>query len=94
MATVTRAAQPAPRATDQAPIDTTDWPPMADDLKAAHLRMVRDPHIFDEYGDDDWVVFSGAEIIAAGPEYDEVIRVADATGKPITVIVPMMGNWM
>jgi hypothetical protein len=35
---------------------------MSDDVRATHLRMLREPHLFDEFGDDDWVAFSGDEI--------------------------------
>jgi hypothetical protein len=56
--------------------------------------MLREPHLFDEFGDDDWVMFSGDEIIASGPDHDEVLRIAEATGKPVTLIVPMMGGWL
>ena len=94
MATTARAAERAPHGTAPEPIDTSKWPPMPDDLKAAYLRMSHEPHLFDEFGDDDWVVFSGDEIVASGPDLDKVLGTAERAGKPVTLIVPMMGGWL
>ncbi len=92
--TTAQRAESLDAAPEPEPIDTTNWPPLPEDVKAAMVRMAREPHLFDEFGDDDWVVFSGDEIIAGGPDYDEVIRTAEETGKSISLIVPIMGNWL
>jgi hypothetical protein len=52
--------------------------------------MEREPDLLDDFDEDTWVVFSGDEIVAAGPDYDVVVRVAAAAGKPATLIVPIM----
>ena len=67
---------------------------MSDDVKAAYLRMSREPHLFDDFGDDDWVTFSGDEIVASGPNLDDVMQAAESAGKEITLIVPIMGGWI
>lgn len=92
MATTTRSVEPVTSARQSQPIDTTNWPPMSDDVRAAHLRMLREPHLFDDFGDDDWVAFSGDEIVASGPVLEDVMQRAEDQGKPVTLIVPIMGG--
>lgn len=95
MATTTkRRVEPAAVAAEPEPIDTSNWPPISDDVKAAHLRMLREPHLFDDFGDDDWVAFSGDEIVASGPDLDDVLRAAEEAGKEVTLIVPTMGGYL
>lgn len=59
---------------------------------AAFQRLAREPGLLDAFGPDDWVAFSGEEIVAAGPDYAEVVRASDAAGEPDPVIVPVMGG--
>jgi hypothetical protein len=89
-----RSIEPLSRASEPEPIDTTSWPPMPDEVRAAWVRMAREPHLLDDYGDDDWVAFSGDEIVSSGPVLEEVIRAAEEAGKPVTLIVPIMGSWI
>lgn len=93
MAPVTSSrSEQAATAVEPEPIDTSSWPPMSDDVTAAWVRMEREPHLLDGYGDDDWVAFSGDEIVAAGPDLDKVLHECDEAGKPATLIVPIMGG--
>jgi hypothetical protein len=87
MATSTRPAKRATSATEPEPIDTTNWPPMSDTVRAAHLRMLRDPHVFDGYDPDAWVAFSGETIVASASTLDELHQILDAQDWDDVLIV-------
>ena len=91
---ITKPTEPASEHPELEPIDTSNWPPMSDEVRAAWIRMEQEPHLLDEFNDDDWVAFSGDEIVASGPDHDEVIKTAEQAGKPVTLMVPIMGDWL
>jgi hypothetical protein len=92
-ATTSRTVEQPGQVSEPDQIDTSRWPPMPEAVRAAHLRMLREPDLFDEFGDD-WVAFAGDEIVASGPDHDEVMLTAERKGKTVSLMVPIMRGWM
>ena len=65
-------------------------PPMPPKVRAAHLRMARDPQFLAGYEPGTWVAVSGEEVVAAGPDLSQVIRAAETAGEPDPLLVPIL----
>ena len=85
MAIARKRAAEGPEARDLEP-----YSPSPEHLAAAQ-RMATERALLATFDPDDWVAFSGAEIVASGPDYAEVVRAAKAAGAVEPLIVPVMG---
>ena len=59
-------------------------------IRAAHLRLAREPGLLDSYEPGMWAAFAGETVVAASHDLDEVHRILDAAGVTDPLIVPVL----